>query len=368
MNKISLVSAVSLGLAIGVVSMAGSGCGKSAGAAGGADTIATVNGTPITQEEYLRYLMLKPSVTVVSPEGRAVSLRPASTLGFQALEDLVQQKLVVQMAKDQGVYPTDKQIDEEVAFRVKQDPNFVKRLSMQGLNTELIKSALAVEMSQFNLLTKGITVTPSDVDNYIKSNPKRFTQPPSIDMLWILVRSEKTKDAAEEELRRGQPFDQVAMRYSEATNAKQSRGMFPFHQLTQLPKELQGPIGNTAVLKSTDWIKASDGWAKFYVQKRTPAKPIPTSSPETREMIRRQIMLQRGQGGVELTNRIKQKMQGSQIAVSEPGLQDSWKQFEDRLKSGTSAPSLEQSVQNAPTGSMPASGGAANAPATTSGK
>lgn len=367
MNKISLVSAVSLGLAFGVVSIAGCGNRGGGGAAGSGGTIATVNGTPITQEEYMRYLMLKPSVTGVNAQGQPQVVRATPTLGFQALEDLVQQKLVVQMAKDQGVYPKPEDIDKEIQFRVQQDPSFVKRLSAQGLSTELIKSALAVEMSQFNLLTKGITVTQADVDNYIKTNPKRFMQPPSIDMLWILVRSEKTKDAADQELQRGQPFDQVAMRYSEATNASQTRGMFPYHQLEQLPKELRAPIANTPELKSTDWIKATDGWAKFYVQKRTPAKPIPTSSESTREMIRRQIMLQRGQQGVELTGRIRQKMQQSTIDVQEPGLQDTWKQFQDRMKAGAT-PSLEQSVQNAPTGALPTTGGAATPPAATTGK
>lgn len=365
------MSAVGVTMAAGVLLTGVAGCNKGgSGGSGGGDggVVATVNGSPITNDEYLRYMMLKPSVNILTERGPATA-RVSPPLGFQALEDLVQQRLVVQMARDENVYPSDDQVEKEMQFRVKSDPDFVKRLTSQGLSIDMIKEAMKVEMSQFNLLTKGITVTPDAIDAYIKANPKEFVKPPSVDLIWILARSEKTKQAAEQALRSGQTFDQVALQYSEAQNAKQSQGRLPIHQIEQLPKELQAPIAATPQLKSTDWIKAQDGWAKFYVERRAAATPVPTNSEEMREKIKRKIMLQRGSGGRELQARLQARLREAKVDVQFPGLQDSWKLFEDRMKSQNAAPSLESTVKASAGGTAgAATAGAATAGAATTGQ
>lgn len=351
-------------MVIGVSLVAFAGC---KGGGGSSDVVATVNGVPITQAEYLRYMMLKPSVQVQSSRG-PVDARLAEPIGFQALNDLVRQKILVQMAKDQGVYPTDDQITKEIQFQVEGDPNFVKRLSAQGLDTAMIKNALAVQMAQNNLITKGITVTPDEVDKYIAANPDKFTQPPSLDLDWILVHSEAAKKQADDDLRRGQPFEETAMRFSEATNAKDNKGAMPYHHLSELPKELQGPIGATEPLKSTDWIKASDGWAKFYVVRKTPATKVPITD-HIKELVKRQIAFQRGANAAEIGNQIQDKLKTSSVDIKLSGLQDTWDQYMKALQLQTGGPSLEKAVQGSSTGVLPgsATGGAPGASPATAG-
>lgn len=344
--KISLASSVVLGAALAASILALDGCSKGKG--GSAGTVAMVNSVPISQDEYMRYMMLKPSVLVQSNRGPQAA-QVAQPIGFQALQDLVRQKLLVQIAKDMNVYPSPDDITKEIDFRVKNDPSFVKRLNAQGLDTDMIKQALAIEMSQFNVLTKGVTVAPDEIDKYIKDNPTQFTQPASIDLLWIVVRNEQSKKQADDELRSGQPFEAVATRYSEARDAKTTRGEFAIHQLSQLPKELQGPISATADLHSTDWIKAQDGWAKFYVQKRSPAKPVEIT-PTIREMVRRRMLLQKGSNASDLTSRIDQKMSSSKIEVDYPGLQEEWSAYQKQLQDQAAPPSLQ--------GTVPGAGGA----------
>ena len=345
-------------MVIGVAIVSFVGC-KSGGSSG--DTVAVVNGMPITQDEYLRYMMLKPTIQVESNQG-PVEARLAQPLGFQAFNDIVRQKIVAQMAKDQGVYPTDDQIVKEINFQVEGDPNYVKRLSAEGLDMNMIKQELAVQMSQNNLITKGITILPSEIDDYIKANPDKFTQPASFDADWILVHTDAAKQQVDDELRRGQPFDTTAQRFSEAPLAKDNKGAFQYHQIGQLPKELQGPIGSTPPLKATDWIKASDGMAKFYIVQKTPATKV-AITPHIRELVRRQLALQRGGNAGEIGSQIQDKLKAATINIKLPGLQDTWDQYMKALAQQPSTPA----AQTAPTATT-TGGTTASTPATGTGK
>jgi len=362
-------------MALGVALISVSGCGKGGSGAGGGSVVAVVNGTPITQDEYLRYMMLKPSVQIRT--GRGAQDAPlAQPLGFQALNDLVKQKLLVQMAKQQGVYPTDTDVQNEIKFQVDGDPNFVKNLTAQGLDTDMIKQALAVEMSQRNLITKGITVTDADIEDYQKKNPKQFIEPTAYDIDWILVKKPEGKKQVDDELRRGQDFAQTAMRFSESQNAKEMKGTFPFNHLygtgsrTDIPyKEISEPISKTPALKTTDWISAPDnsGFAKFYVASITPEKKIVLNDHQ-KEVLRRLIKQQRGAKAQELGTQILEQQRTSKVDVKLAGLQEMWDNYIKQLSAASAAPSLEKTVNTATGGTTAGAGTAGTpAPATTAG-
>lgn len=338
------------GLVIGVGLVGFFGC-KSGGPSG--DTVAVVNGAPISQDEYLRYMMLKPSIQVESSQG-PVQAQLAQPIGFQAFSDIVKQRLLVQMAKDKGVYPTNDEIVKEINFQLEADPNYVKRLTSQGLDMNMIKEELAIQMSQDRLITKGITVTPQEVQDYIDANPAKFTQPATFDADWILVHSDAAKKQVDDELRRGQPFDTTAQRFSEAPSAKENKGAFQYHQISQLPKELQGPIEATPPLKTTDWIKATDGSAKFYIVQKTPATKVEIT-PHLRELVRRQLALQRGGNASELNAQIQDRLKAATVNIKLPGLQDNWDLYMKALaQQSSSAPSA---AAGSATGTAPAATG-----------
>jgi len=341
------------------------GCGKGGG--GAADTVATVNGTPITKEELMRYMMLKQNVQVMSNRG-AVDAKVAQPLGFQALNDLVKQKLLVQMAKQANVYPAKADVDKEIQFRMDGDPNFVKNLTRQGMDTDAIREALSVEMSQRALLTRGITVTDQEIDDFIKANPKQFTQPESWDIDWILVKSAATKKQVDDALNHGQPFDQIAMQYSEANGAKEMHGAFPYHDLDKIPyKEISDPLRKTPELKSTDWIPSGGSYAKFYVAKKTPSKPVELT-PHMREVLRRDLAQQKGSKAQDIEKQITSQEKSSDIKVQMVGLQDIWAAYMKSLEQSMPTPSIEKATG---AGAATTAGGTTPAPtpaATTTGK
>lgn len=302
--------------------------------------VAIVNGTPITQAEYVRYLMLKPTVTVQSnrgPQEAAVSF----PLGFQALNDIVKQKLVVQMAKQEGVYPSDADLNKEIDFRKENDPNWVPNLQRQGLDLGMIKEALAVEMSRDNLIGKDVTVTDADIDQYKKMHPAEFMKPASMDLQWILVSSEAAKKQVDSQLSNGQRFDLVAQQFSEFPGARDSRGAYPTNDPRRMSPDLLKVVNKLEPLHSSDWQVANGsqgkGWAKFYLVKKTNAEPIEYTD-HVKEMVRRRIRTQKGSGARDLGTEIMSQEKTGKIEVKMSGLQNTWDAYLKQLN-GT-APSV----------------------------
>jgi parvulin-like peptidyl-prolyl isomerase len=384
LKNVSVISALIAGTALGATLVGIVSCNKGGGAGG--DIVATVNGTPISKEEFLQYMMLKQSVKVMSNRG-AVDAKVASPLGFQTLDDLVKQKLLIQMAKTAGVYPTDADVAKEINFQVEGDPNFVKNLTRQGMNTDMIRNALAVEISQRNLLTRGITVTDSDITNYIASHKKQFTVPESYDIVWVVVKNQADEKAVDDELKHGQDFAEVAKKYSIVPHAKEDGGMFNRHHLDEIPyPKIKDAIKKTPELKSTDWIPSDDqtGFAKFYVAKITPAKPVDMTD-HLKEVLRRSLAMDKGSQAQDLQTQVTKQEVTSNVNIQMTGLQDIWKAYINSIQQQQAVPSLQGAMggpagsttagtlpggasPSATAGSAAPTGTAATPPATTGGK
>lgn len=365
MNKISVISALAVGLGLGVVVL-GIGCNRGGSSSGSGGTVAVVNGTPITEQEFIHYLMIKPTVQVMSNRG-PVDARVAQPLGFQALNELVQQKLVVQMAKDEGVYPSEKDITDEIDFRKETDANFVKNLMSKGLDLGMIKEALAVELSQENLIGKGITVSDADIDAYIKQHPEQFMQPATIDLRWILVKTAAGKKQVDDQLGRAQRFSIVASQFSEAPKAKETQGAFYTNDIKKIPADIVKAVAKIEPLHMTEWVAGANnsGFAKFYVENKTPAKKI-DMTPHLREIVRRQVRKQRGENARSIGTQILASEKKSTVEIKMSGLQDTWDAYMKNLAAATAPPSLEKTVEKATGGSTATGTTTGAAPATTS--
>lgn len=325
-----------LGIAASVAAAFVAGCGR-----GGSGNLATVNGETISADDFHKYLETKNTVTVSTGSG-VVEAQVAGSLAFQALKDLVARKMLLQLAKDEGVAPTDQDVLAELEVRKKINPNYIKIATSNGVSIQRLKDEILVSLAREKLLTKGITVTKEEVDKFIADNPKSFEEPATVDMLLLFVKTDAGKAAADKELQSGLPFSTVAPRLSEYPNARQNLARFPATeadgttQIRKLPQPIQDKVNTTEELKATDWIKLDDGWAKLYIQKKTPAKPI--NMDETRkDLVRRQLAQERGQQAMDLNKRISDKLKSSDIKIDDPTLKDPWERAMEELKKATSA-------------------------------
>lgn len=302
------------------------GCSK------GPDNIAVVNGEAITQEEFNSYLKVKPEVQIVLQNGQITSARVAETLGFQALQDLIRQRVIVQLSKDMKVEPTDKEVNDEVEFQRKRDANFVTNLLEQGLTLDQVRRSLKVDLAREKLLTRSVTVTPEEVETYIKKNPNLFLQPALVDSRWIFVKDEKGQRDVDRALQAGGSFETVATKYSQAPQAQQNGGVFPQRVTSMIgSKEIKDILDSTPAGKESAWVKLQDGFAKFFVENRTAEKRLEVKDTD-RIWLRRQLAVQQGLQANDLDKRLLDKLKASKININLRELKKPWETAIERLK------------------------------------
>lgn len=319
------VAALVAGLAI-----LASGCSRSAD-----NDVAVVDGTPITLEQYHRYLERMPMVKVEG-QGSVQQAKVYQTLGFQALQTLIANQMILELAKDAGVLPDKNAIEAELKFQQSLRPDFVTVLQReQGMTLEEIRDELKLDKAKENLITHGITVTKQEALDYIKNHPQQFSVPAQANLLWIVVDS-KTKPQVDKELASGQPFGSVAATYSLDKKARGNGGKYEITVIDRMPPVLQDLVEKTPELKATNWIQDHDNWVKFYVQSKTPASLQKPDDAKV-EAVRRGIAMQKGSAASDLQARLIERLKSAKIQVNRSPLNDYWKQATQNLAQETAA-------------------------------
>lgn len=318
--------ALAAAAALGTVGGCGSGTSN--------ETLATVETEPITIDQFNAYLGVKPTARVLV-QGQVVELPVSDTLAFQAMQDLVSRTVLYQMAKDEKLMPADGEVNKELEFQKALDPNFIRNYQARGMTISQIRDEVKFSLVQEKLITKGITVTEADVDKWLKENPKAFVQPATVEMSWILATSNDRRDEVDKALKSGMKFKDVAISLSQAPSAPLVEGKY-LPERGPLP--IQGLRENLRVLvekagqgESTQWIRFTEGWAKFYVDAKNDEKTIEVTK-ERRENVRRTLAIQQGNKANDLRKRLVERVRQSKIEVKRESLKEAWKRFADLLK------------------------------------
>lgn len=139
--------------------------------------------------------------------------------GSLVLRQMLGEELALQFARKSGIEPTQAMIDERVAELMKQ-PEFEKDLANKGLTTEDLKRGLRLSLTQAQTLSKGVTVTDKDIQEFYrintdKRNPAaRYYRPETAVIAAIVTRTRDDASKALEELNAGKNFSDVAKKHS----------------------------------------------------------------------------------------------------------------------------------------------------------
>jgi hypothetical protein len=309
------------------------GCHGSGGSGNLTADVATVNGTAITAKDFYDYIVRKPTVEIIT--NRGVAEAPVvQSIGLQALRDLVNRQLILEMAKDQGVFPSDQDIDAEIKFRTAQNPNYMNILRQQNISLDLIRRDIQLELARYRIVTKGITVTPAEVDKYIKDHPEAFRRPAAIQSKFIQVSTPDKQNQVDSALKSGQDFTQVAIRFSEAPNVRATQAAVAQTDPDKLPPEVRNPLTAALEGSSTSWLHLGPNYYKFYVVKKVPSQNVPITDT-VREAVKRGIAQEKGSKAIDLNQRIQDSLKKSTIDVKLEAIQPEWKRAMDSLKNGT---------------------------------
>jgi hypothetical protein len=327
-------------LGLAAIAVAGSaGCRRSS------ESLAIVNGDPITMEQFIKHLETKPTVRVLDQSGNVAEARIQNTLAFQALQDLVTQRLILQMAKDEGMAPTKAEIDAEVDLKIKLDPTFIQTLKARGLTLEQIKDSVAVDLAQERILTKGIEIKDAEVDKFIKENPLMFVQPGTAEVYQMVATDATTVARANAMLEQGAAFRDVAAQINPPNLPSQTMlNLTNINQMATTNPEvarLYSQIKATSTGSMTNWVQVGNQRYRYMLVSKTEEKKI-EMTPERRERVRRDLAMARGSQAVDLNTRLAKRLQDSKVSVESSYLRTMWDNFAENFASAMSEEEIKK--------------------------
>ncbi len=179
----------------------------------GTDTIATVNGEPITVQQFYNTMQRwVPARANGFPQNPVLS-QPA---GRTALQSLIENTVMVQTAKQLGVPVLQTEIDtmyadNKMLQEAQTSTPFETTLTQEGYSKdEYEHDVLMPQAAQLNLLTRTITVTPSELQANYTANKKNYTVPNRVHVHRVTAPTKTAADAIYQGLKSGKPISQYA--------------------------------------------------------------------------------------------------------------------------------------------------------------
>jgi len=186
MKKAALLA---VGVAVVITAVVMSGCGTKV--SGVPETVATVNGQAISASEYLDQVNRR--------------------FGQDLLRSMIEQRIILQWAKEENVEPTEEQIQKQIAI-LKRDGSYDDQVKILG--EEGLKSEIKAMQARMNLAKKFIGVTDADLKQTYESMKQRYVHPARKQVALIINPSKSKIEGAAKKIKAGGDFDAIAAEYS----------------------------------------------------------------------------------------------------------------------------------------------------------
>lgn len=222
--------------------------------------VATVNGESVTLSELERILqpVYKQYEQVYQGEELENIKRRARR---ELLQQLIENKLILQKAKKEGISITEAAMEEELAdIRDKfgSMDEFQKALEKEGLTLEQYKKDLTEQITIKAMIEREVVpkakVSPREIEEYYSKYKDEFVRPKMVHIGHILIKNDEKKvQDIYKQLGEGKDFSLLAKQYSEAGDP----GFIP---LEQLKPELRNIVDSLKVGEYSKIIKTDIGW------------------------------------------------------------------------------------------------------------
>ena len=249
--------------------------------------VIVVNGTPIPYGTYYKRM------EGLQGFGRRVGDKfVPSSPGFLTIQQMVNEQLMMELAVDKGVAPSDKEMEDEYSALFKDSPEQVAEILKYGTTQEDIRQQIRVQLSEFKLQTMGINIADQQVDTFYHENPTIYTTPKTIDLYAIAVETPNQQDAVDKKLNSNVPFTDVAKELS--LDLTKAIGGFLGRRIeSTLAERLLKQVQGLKEGETSSWVDAGALKYKYFIGKIYPQKLSPLT-PELRRAIHRRLMVERG--------------------------------------------------------------------------
>jgi foldase protein PrsA len=255
------------------VGLAGLLMGTFLAACSGGGAVATVNGQPISRSTF-------DSRLEQSPMGRTV------------LQQLVQEMLIDQYAKNNNITVSDAEIDARENQIKANFPtgSWDEMLKARGLTEADVRSALREQLVLDKALEKDVTITPAQIKDYFNKNAASFDKPEQVSARHILVPSLALANQIEADLKAGQNFSDLAKKYSTDTASKDKGGDLGQFRRGQMVPAFDKYAFSAPIGAISPPIKSPFGYHIIQVESRTPGQKatLASATPQILETLRQQ--------------------------------------------------------------------------------
>ncbi|MBS1718584.1 MAG: peptidyl-prolyl cis-trans isomerase [Armatimonadetes bacterium] len=298
--------------------------------------IFSVNGEEVKGGEYYRRMEYLGGVGRV--RGNSFEQFPP---GLLTIEQIITEKLILQMAKDRGVMPSEKDIDDEIKYRMEDTPKLLDDWMTTGQTKDELRYQMRINLCQLNMLTQGITVTDQQVQTFYNENPSMFTNPKQVQLQVIVVSDDATKQKVDADLAAGKKFADVATAYS-IDVSKMRGGEFGTVPVRSLNKEMQDAVNPLKAGGITPWMNSNGSFVRFLVENVIPESKLELNDSLKRK-VRRQLMQDRGKVKNDIRKEMADMFAKAKIDIKEKEFSVAFKKLiEEYLKERNAAPGAGQ--------------------------
>ncbi|WP_082679560.1 MULTISPECIES: peptidylprolyl isomerase [Microbulbifer] len=212
-------------------------------------------------------------------QSQNVQAPPIDVLRRQVLEQLIIERLQLQMASRAGVTVSDAELDQAIA-RVMQNTGaspeqFRERLAADGMSMksfrQQIRNELLIRRVEQGSVNRRIQITDQDIDNFLRSKEGEFWKSPQFELGHILIPVNSSAPADEvtkarekaqqlaQQVRDGADFRQLAIANSAGQNAL-SGGDLGWRKTVELPTLFSDALQGLGVDDVTDPFRSDAGF------------------------------------------------------------------------------------------------------------
>ncbi|MBE3575438.1 MAG: peptidylprolyl isomerase [Firmicutes bacterium] len=291
--RTSGVLAMSLALVLGLWSWPGlaaggqgDGTAQASSTAQNGPVVVTVNGDPITQEQFYQAM--------------------EERVGKPILDLLITEQLIRQEAAKEGVTVTPQQVDDQMAQIRSQFPSeaeYQAALAQNQLTPELLRYQVEMSLLVQGLSRHGVTVTDQEVTDYFNANHAQFDQPAKVRVRHILVDTEQEAQDIEKALTGGADFAALAKEKSQDPGTKDQGGELGWITQDQVVQEFGDAAFKLKVGEISQPVKTQFGYHILQVEERQEA--VPAKLAEVADQIRQTLLQQKSKDPQAIIDELK---------------------------------------------------------------
>ena len=210
------------------------------------------------------------------PQGQKLSEEERQELQRSFLVQVIDRELSLAQADRMGLKVVSAEHEKAIEDTRKDYPSgtFESMLRERGTNlkdwsSELKKDLLIEKVVQKSVYSR-LDVTDEEVKNYYEQNIGEFDRPDQVRARQIVVSTEEEGQKVLGLLRQGEPFAEMAARYSMSPDADQG-GDLGYFAKGEMPPEFEKAVFNLPVGRLSDLVKSEYGYHVFLVEEKREA-------------------------------------------------------------------------------------------------